>query len=113
MNSSMPSAGPVNAGFFHGSQAIVLKNPRTPARCGCELERGEDRERGEERRDDDPVGRHRVQPLPAGRDARFHEFVVNADRRREQEQQDEGEPGQRVAEDLPAVGLGTMLYQIR
>lgn len=69
------------------------------------LEGGEQGEGGHERRHDDHERQDDLQKLPEGRDAGLHQLVVEADRNREQQEQDEREAGQCVAEQLAPDNL--------
>ena len=62
------------------------------AQARGDLDRGADREHGEQRRQRDQRGEGRMDELEAGADLRVGEGVVHADRHRHHQEQDEGDP---------------------
>jgi hypothetical protein len=70
-------------------------------RASSELQRRDDGERRNEAGVENPQGVERVQQLPAGRNSRIHELVVESDRRRQQNEQREDETAQWITEESP------------
>ena len=82
------------------------EDPSPAAIATTDLERGCNREGGEQAGNAHEHGQHRVNHLPGSRDPRVGELVVEADRRREQQEQDEGEPRERVRNQFPTRLFG-------
>ena len=79
-------------GLPQGSAAIQPNAPRPPRRRAGDLDRGADREHGQQRRQRHERGEGGMDELEAGADLRIREGVVDADRHRHDEEQDEGDP---------------------
>jgi hypothetical protein len=75
------------------------------AQASGDLERGADREDGEQRRHRHHARENRVDELEAGADLGIREQVVKADRHREHEQQQEGDAPHLVAVESSSRGL--------
>jgi hypothetical protein len=84
MNNSIPRAAPLKGGLSHGR--LAGDERATAFLHRGKLERSENRERGDERRNRYAVGCDGVQHLPGGRDPRFHKLVMDSDRCREEDQ---------------------------
>ncbi|MBA7690572.1 hypothetical protein ES703_99101 [subsurface metagenome] len=70
------------------------------AQARGDLDRGADREDGEQGRQSDERGESRMDELEAGADLRVGEGVMNADRHGHHQEQDEGDPPHGVAVEL-------------
>jgi hypothetical protein len=106
-----PKAKSTIAEHLRGDRGIgprELREPAEPspaaARSSGRLERGGDVEEREQARKEDREGQEGVQELPGLVDARIRVLVMDADRRGQDQEQDERGPRHRIAEEL-AAGL--------
>ena len=89
-------------GSRHGRHVIQPNEARAAARAAGVLERRDHGEGRDQAGEHDGVGRERVDQLPAAGNAGVGELVVEADRRREQDELHEHDPRDGVAEQLAA-----------
>ena len=101
-NMSMARATLENAGSPQGSSSSQLSRPLAPFMRPATSNRRDDGEGGDEAGEEDQLRVEGVEELPAGRHAGVDELMVEAHRRRQQDEQHERQPGQRIAEQFPA-----------
>ena len=100
--STMASTCAATDGSPQGSRRNQASQPRAAARPAADLERRDDVEEREQARKEHREGQEGVQELPPLVDAGVRVLVVDADRRGEEQEQDERGARHRIAEELAA-----------